>query len=49
MHPSVWPEFGTNREDMLAELREQRLEPCSLDGSGEIWKMEGQSLRLRYV
>jgi FkbM family methyltransferase len=47
MHPSVWPEFGTNREDMLAELREQRLDPSPLDGGADLWTLEGRAIRLR--
>jgi FkbM family methyltransferase len=47
MHPSLWPRLGTSREDLLHELREQRLEPSPLDGSGDLWTVEGRAIRLR--
>ena len=49
MHPSVWPLIGTSRDDLLDELRAQRLEPVSLTGGGDLWATEGIALELRAV
>jgi len=47
MHPELWPALGTSRDAMTAELAFQRLRPERLDGSPDIWTIEGVSLRLR--
>lgn len=47
MHPDLWPALGTSREAMEAELAVQRLRAERLDGSADIWTIEGVCLRLR--
>lgn len=47
MHPELWPALGTSREAMEAELALQHLRPERLDGSPDIWTIEGVCLRLR--
>lgn len=50
MHPSMWPVFRVAKDDVLAELRMQNLEPVSLmdmTEAGDIWDVEGVCLRLQ--
>jgi hypothetical protein len=48
LHPSAWPVLGTGREQLLDELREQRLELVSLTGDDhDIWAIEGVAVGLR--
>jgi FkbM family methyltransferase len=47
MHPSSWPTLGLSRDDIVAELRTQRLEPTSLGAVDDMWATEGRCLRLR--
>ena len=47
IHPRVWPAFAASRELIEAELRRQRLVAERLDGSRDVWGIEGVCLRLQ--
>lgn len=47
MHPSAWPLLGASKEELLDELRAQRLEPVSLGSTDDLWAVEGVAVRLR--
>ena len=46
MHPSIWPSLALSREDLLAELRAQSLDPVPLVPTAEVWSIEGMCVRL---
>ena len=46
MHPHLWAESGVTRADIEAEMALQRLRPERLDGSPDVWNIEGVCLRL---
>lgn len=47
MHPTIWAEMGMSKDDLISELEFQGLEAETLDGSDEMWAVEGVCLRLR--
>jgi hypothetical protein len=47
MHPHLWSSFGTSRAEIETELEQQHLTVERLDGSPDIWSLEGVCLRLR--
>jgi FkbM family methyltransferase len=47
MHPRVWASSGASREQIEQELHRQRLVAERLDGSHDVWGLEGVCLRLR--
>lgn len=47
MHPHLWAAFGTSRAEIEQELERQRLRPERLDGSSDVWGVEGVCLRMR--
>lgn len=47
MHPHLWPSFGVTLADVEAELARQGLRAERLDGSPDVWNIEGVCLRLR--
>ncbi len=47
MHPHLWAAFGTSRAEIEQELERQRLRPERLDGSSDVWGIEGVCLRMR--
>jgi FkbM family methyltransferase len=47
MHPHLWVAFGTSRAEIEQELERQRLRPERLDGSSDVWGIEGVCLRMR--
>jgi len=47
MHPTIWAETGMSKDDIINELEFQGLEAETLDGSDEMWSVEGVCLRLR--
>ena len=46
MHPRLWPEFNITQADVEGELRSQGLRAERLDGSADLWNLEGVCLRL---
>jgi FkbM family methyltransferase len=46
MHPRLWPEYGVTQADIEEELRLQKLRAERLDGSADLWNLEGVCLRL---
>jgi FkbM family methyltransferase len=47
MHPHLWAAFGSSRAEIEQELDRQRLRPERLDGSSDVWGIEGVCLRMR--
>lgn len=47
MHPHLWTAFGTSRAGIEQELAHQGLRPERLDGSRDVWGIEGVCLRIR--
>lgn len=47
MHPHLWSAFGASREAIEHELAQQGLRPERLDGSSDVWGIEGVCLRMR--
>jgi FkbM family methyltransferase len=47
MHPHLWGAFGTSRAEIEQELARQGLRPERLDGSSDVWGIEGVCLRMR--
>ena len=46
MHPRLWPELNVTQADVEGELRSQNLRAERLDGSADLWSLEGVCLRL---
>jgi FkbM family methyltransferase len=46
MHPSRWPALGISQDDIVAELRAQRLDALPLAPVDDMWATEGRCLRL---
>jgi FkbM family methyltransferase len=47
MHPHLWSSVGASREALEAELDRQRLTVERLDGSADVWGLEGVCVRVR--
>jgi FkbM family methyltransferase len=47
MHPQLWVAFGTSQAEIEQELERQQLRPERLDGSSDVWGIEGVCLRMR--
>jgi FkbM family methyltransferase len=47
LHPSIWPQVGVTRHDLLEELDQQRLEAVPLGAGVDPWSTEGVAVRLR--
>ncbi len=46
MHPQLWAGFGASRPAIEQELERQGLRPERLDGSSDVWGIEGVCLRM---
>jgi FkbM family methyltransferase len=49
MHPTTWAAAGITKEDVLEELKAQRLVASPLDKDGLLWSVEGICVRLDRV
>jgi FkbM family methyltransferase len=48
LHPSIWPELGVTRQDILDELAHQGLNAFPVPGAADPWSTEGVAVRLRH-
>ena len=46
LHPSIWPQIGVTRDDLLAELDVQQLDVVPLIPGDDPWVVEGMAVKL---
>ena len=46
LHPSIWPQIGVTRDDLLAELDAQQLDVVPLNAGDNPWVVEGVAVKL---